>query len=236
MTQAPCAAPKVESRAKKCPGAGLRARGVRARPTREARPVSDSRTAVTGIETTYAGTLFRSRLEAKWAAFMTALGWNWTYEPFDANGYIPDFVVSGERPILIEVKPSVGVKEMEGYVPRLERALKGHWDHDLLIVGVSPLLPSNHHYGVPTHAAGLMGERWGETDDEKTWSWDEACWQSCYHVNHLGLAVTHSAMSFVGRPCGYYDGSTHLEPVDGEILADAWAAAANVTRWTKKVK
>jgi hypothetical protein len=50
--------------------------------------------------------LFRSRLEARWAAFFDSLQWPWSYEPLDLDGYIPDFFVdlNGEH-VLIEVKP-----------------------------------------------------------------------------------------------------------------------------------
>ena len=62
----------------------------------------------TGIPTTYKGIRFRSRLEAKWAAFFDLLGWAWEYEPFDLNGWIPDFVIKGQRhTVLVEVKPIV---------------------------------------------------------------------------------------------------------------------------------
>ncbi len=44
---------------------------------------------IRAIETVYAGTHFRSRLESRWAAFFDRIGWKWTYEPIDANGYIP---------------------------------------------------------------------------------------------------------------------------------------------------
>jgi hypothetical protein len=47
------------------------------------------------IETRYASVLFRSRLEARWAAFFDKLGEKWEYEPegFDLDGqwYLPDF-------------------------------------------------------------------------------------------------------------------------------------------------
>lgn len=46
-----------------------------------------------GIPTTHLGTRFRSRLEARWAEMFTMLEWRWTYEPFDLDGYIPDFVL-----------------------------------------------------------------------------------------------------------------------------------------------
>lgn len=41
---------------------------------------------VPAIPTKYNGINFRSRLEAKWAAFFDLLEWNWEYEPCDFNG------------------------------------------------------------------------------------------------------------------------------------------------------
>ena len=47
-----------------------------------------------------------ARLEARWASFFERdLGWSWTYEPFDADGYIPDFAIAGAAPLLVEVRP-----------------------------------------------------------------------------------------------------------------------------------
>lgn len=43
------------------------------------------------IPTTYKNTKFRSRLEARWAATFDLLHWEWVYEPFDLDGWIPDF-------------------------------------------------------------------------------------------------------------------------------------------------
>lgn len=60
------------------------------------------------IKTRYKGHQFRSRLEARWAAFFDMLGWSWEYEPLDYNGWIPDFAISGykgERTAIVEVKP-----------------------------------------------------------------------------------------------------------------------------------
>lgn len=56
------------------------------------------------IETIYRKYNFRSRLEAKWATFFDLCGWNWSYEPPEFDGYIPDFVI-GDRPTLVEIKP-----------------------------------------------------------------------------------------------------------------------------------
>lgn len=63
---------------------------------------------VKAVETEYAGVLFRSRLEARWALFFDLIGLKWEYEPdwfeFDQEAswlpersrrYAPDFLVSG---------------------------------------------------------------------------------------------------------------------------------------------
>ncbi|KAB1076690.1 hypothetical protein [Methylobacterium soli] len=56
--------------------------------------------------TRYAGTQFRSRLEARWAAFFDLAGWRWEYEPVDGEGWVPDFFLIGAAgPIPVEVKP-----------------------------------------------------------------------------------------------------------------------------------
>jgi hypothetical protein len=46
---------------------------------------------LTAIPTRYGGVQFRSRLEARWAAFFDLAGWRWQYEPIDLAGWIPDF-------------------------------------------------------------------------------------------------------------------------------------------------
>ena len=58
-----------------------------------------------GIPTFYKGIQFRSRLEAQWAATLDLLEWEWDYEPFDCKGWIPDFVLKGALPILLDAKP-----------------------------------------------------------------------------------------------------------------------------------
>jgi len=57
------------------------------------------------IPTKWNGVQFRSRLEARWAAFFTAIGWPWSYEPIDLQGYIPDFLLHLHEDVLVEVKP-----------------------------------------------------------------------------------------------------------------------------------
>jgi hypothetical protein len=68
---------------------------------------------ITPIETRYAGRLFRSRLEARWAVFFDKLGISWEYEPEgykleDGTWYLPDFRLTLMRKeYWCEVKPYI---------------------------------------------------------------------------------------------------------------------------------
>lgn len=61
-------------------------------------------TIIAAKPTLYRGVRFRSRLEARWAVFLTSLRVPWTYEPeIDGiSGYVPDFDIGL---CLMEVKP-----------------------------------------------------------------------------------------------------------------------------------
>lgn len=62
---------------------------------------------IKAIPTLYSGTLFRSRLEARWAAFFDLAGWQWDYEPFDLDGWAPDLKIKtvDHSEFLCEIKP-----------------------------------------------------------------------------------------------------------------------------------
>lgn len=67
---------------------------------------------IPAIETRAYGCKFRSRLEARWAVFMTTAGFNWEYEPegaqLAAGRYLCDFrvwVPDGPGAVWLEVKP-----------------------------------------------------------------------------------------------------------------------------------
>lgn len=74
--------------------------------------------------TKYSGVEFRSRLEARWAAFFDLAEWKWEYEPFDFQGWTPDFFVSwpckhsdcnGSHSLLVEVKPYTSIDEFKDH-------------------------------------------------------------------------------------------------------------------------
>jgi hypothetical protein len=94
------------------------------------------------IETEYAGYLFRSRLEARWAVLMDHLGRRWVYEKeeFDLDGewYLPDFWLpcptrqhSGAG-YWLEVKPEPLTKDERRL---LEKLVLGTGHHGMAFCG-----------------------------------------------------------------------------------------------------
>jgi hypothetical protein len=74
--------------------------------------------------TKYNGVQYRSRLEARWAAFFDLIEWKHEYEPIDLPGWVPDFRVEwacghsecdGSHVLLAEVKPYYSIKEFDGH-------------------------------------------------------------------------------------------------------------------------
>ena len=172
------------------------------------------------ITTTYDGIEYRSRLEARWAAFMKNIGWDIVYEPFDGDGYIPDFLVQGSRPMLVEVKPAVTLAEYEAAVPKAEKGLAAHWDHDILIVGASPLPGLDSWFGKYFPSAGILGEYVGGA---AAWTFESALW--CQGTDH-GLVVFHQLMDYIGRPCGCCKGHK-ARAASVPLLESFWADACN---------
>lgn len=74
--------------------------------------------------TMYNGVQYRSRLEARWAAFFDLIHWEHEYEPIDLPGWSPDFRVvfpcghsacSGSHSLLVEIKPYWRIEQFSGH-------------------------------------------------------------------------------------------------------------------------
>lgn len=177
------------------------------------------------ITTIYKGIEFRSRLEARYAAFFTRLGWPFTYEPFDGDGYIPDFAIHGPRPLLVEIKPAATFGDFEAPIGKVTNGVRAHWPHDLLILGVDPL-PILTSDAWPTWpAAGLLGEH----DGDGNWTWGTALWFSCGNCGQDG--VFHDHMTYAGRPCGCYQGDHYLNEPLSAYIKTLWDDATNDVKW-----
>lgn len=201
------------------------------------------------IPTKYDGIEYRSRLEARWAAFMRNIGWDIVYEPFDGDGYIPDFLVQGDAPLLVEVKPAVTQKDYEAAVPKAEKGLAQHWQHDILIVGASNI----RRMSGPVCISGWLGEYapWFADDngggfypreeweqlrrgyanrtytEMPEWEWGQADWTYCRQCRSYGVRATDRGWH--QRPCGH-DRDTYAF-ASPYRLKDAWADACNDVKW-----
>ena len=182
-----------------------------------------------GIPTLYNGITFRSQLEARWANFFDRLDWRWEYEPFEGHGYIPDFVLLGDRPVAVEVKPAHDLADMRQHTAKVDRGLSEDvWPHDVIIVGIVALmLGEQSTFGRP--ALGLLGEWNGGSR-----VWDEGQWHACTKCG--AQSFHHITQSFASRRCGHYDGDHYLGQPDVATTGGAWVLAGESTRWKPRRK
>lgn len=116
------------------------------------------------IETEYKGYRFRSRLEARWAVFMEALGMDWDYEPQgfrlgEGVNYLPDFWIPTYN-CWIEVKgPKVMPEDQrKAHLLAVESGspvilAQGQFELSVSDHGWLNLSPVCHvYYGTPTQA------------------------------------------------------------------------------------
>lgn len=189
---------------------------------------------IAGIPTVFRGVEYRSRLEARWAAFFDGIGWQATYEPFDGEGYIPDFVIAGEVPLIVEVKPAVTRAQFDAAIPRVTSGLRSVWQSDIYVCGMAPLPMLDNGWCVVDDSAGLILEHMGRYEDERWIGWepDIAQWFTCLRCKHV--AVRADMMHFGGRPCGHYDGDSFIGPMPP--IVEMWAEACNEVKWRGKPK
>lgn len=193
---------------------------------------------IAAIPTLYRGTQFRSRLEAKWAAFFDVLEWGWQYEPIDLNGYIPDFVLEFRRaPLLVEVKPALALpRELHDHKPKI---MASGWTGEAVIVGgklgtlsgdeyLCGILGSREHVPPETREY-VQACRYGlHAGDGLEWLWDDAALFWC--VPCRGPSLCQYNGSWRCRRCGVDDGQHRGNLPDG-LINDAWAEAGNAVQW-----
>ena len=133
--------------------------------------------AIKAHPTMYNGIMFRSRLEATWAAYFDLMRWEWEYEPIDLVGWVPDFYVkfpcrhsecNGYHELYVEVKPFRSVKEFER--TSAARFLK-NCDLQTCYPGYS--FPAVAYFGInPNVSEWEMGHgAGGGTEDLHNWRW-----------------------------------------------------------------
>jgi hypothetical protein len=190
-------------------------------------PSQDLGGAPSGIPTVYRGVQYRSRLEAKWAAFFDLLGWPYQYEPFDLGGWIPDFMLtSGPKPVLVEVKPIYEFSREAA-----EKVGKSRTTLEILFVGCI-LFDSED----PADSLGLgwLGVPYGdEPRPDSEWVWREAVFGDWSYppANPPVIGFTDwegGWMNRVGRGAGkYYWRNNEIIP----YINGLWNRAGNLVQW-----
>lgn len=175
-----------------------------------------------GIPTTYKSVRFRSRLEARWAAFFDLIEWDWTYEPIDLAGYIPDFGIRFEagRVLVLEVKPALTIEDLALAQRKVERS---GWPSEALLVGAD-LFESRS----TTPLVGLIGERVESPDDPKAFEWGPARLFRCISCDRISVLAEDG--SWACRACGCDGGNGHLGQILGG-LHEPWLESGNRVQW-----
>lgn len=177
------------------------------------------RQSIRAIPTTYRGVNFRSRLEARYAAFFDAVRWPWRYEPIDLDGYIPDFVLEFEAgPLLIEIKPRVTPCVTQA---ARDRICDAKWDGEAAI-----LLSSWNDDTGPHPSPGDFGERINDVPGE-VFAWGPARFAFCLSCGQATIVA--EDYSWRCRVCGVDDGNGHLG--GAELVSQSWVEAANRVQW-----
>jgi hypothetical protein len=178
-------------------------------------------TSAHAIPTRYAGRRFRSRLEARWAAFFDLVGWRWEYEPFDLSGWIPDFVLIGAATTLVEVKPIAELVDAVAYqacTKTADAVRRSNRRDEILLLG----------YAWPETSTGDLGLGWlceWYGGEPLCPNWDVAPF---HHAD--GLGFHHSSGRFESRITGVRRGSGCWGTFAPAPLAE-WAEAGNLTQW-----
>lgn len=168
-----------------------------------------------GIATKYAGVLFRSRIEARWAVMFDALKWKWAYEPLDLLGYIPDFILEmGGRQIIAEIKSDTDLEELRQYAPKIH--LSG-WIQEFLILGAR-LFDGD--------VIGAIGDDYC-VHEGGSLETDNAVVFRCLDCGDL--SVRSENLSWRCRLCHSNDGNAHVGSAEG--LVEMWAEAGNRIQW-----
>jgi hypothetical protein len=177
---------------------------------------------IAAIPTEYKGRVYRSRLEARWAAFFDRLELEFEYEPFDLGKWSPDFLLR-DISTLVEVKPltafdpNVWAKMIAAHK---ERGL----DQSLLLTMVAPKLDGVVYIGwlaIPwrdqTMTPLAAGIGWYPADSRPAFISDIVCYISNGFISAGGKSVKLEGFGF--GDCSNFPDSYH------DYTMEQWARA-----------
>lgn len=178
-----------------------------------------------GIPTFYNGSQFRSRLEARWAAFFDLVGWEWDYEPTDLPGWIPDFVlfnIHGHFAVYVEVKPISCKEELHNVQDKIDHALPGTFERssEVLILGMGPKQGWLRDTGSWNRWGVGPLEQYRLSEVEVPWRPVKACFDFCS-----------ADLDYRLRIIDLHDGNGFKDK-DAEIALPYWRDAGNKVQWS----
>lgn len=173
-----------------------------------------------GIPTMYHGRRYRSRLEVRWAVMFDFFSWRYEYEPYDLEGWIPDFALFGASEIIVEVKPTISLKEFG--TAKILAAMRGteKWGKEILLLGSTI---RKRDSGV---SFGLLGE-FGRDPEPGSYSFSRAILN--YYEEKWGFY--HEEGGWNDRMTGLYDGAHYLHNPDYGEVVELWNEAGNIVQW-----
>ncbi len=168
------------------------------------------------IPTKYNGIQYRSRLEAKWAAFFDIIKWKFTYEPYDLNKWSPDFKLTTEtgQNFLVEVKP----QELVNISLRLKIGEASNFADGMLIVNDSPF---DYPYPNCIGLTSLLGKTKNSKEEEDF----EFCTSVIMNIHGEGLGIYNL--------CNYNDEVHSRFDTETEFCLPMWTEATNQVMFLK---
>lgn len=168
---------------------------------------------------------FRSKIEAQWAYLFESFKWKWEYEPYELNGYIPDFIIKmNEVQILIEIKGDNDI--WKEYKPHLKKIRESGWKGNCIILGSTYKKSESHEGGI---SVGIFADKIDEIDEiDKIEKTDDII------IRYSGLD-----WDFGGEYGGHdLDFSVNywkrLDEKGFEKFEKMWSIAKNLTQWKGK--
>ncbi len=179
------------------------------------------------IPTIYNGRQYRSRLEARWAAMFDLMRWPYEYEPFDLDGWIPDFVLLGKGyhpKVYVEVKPAIIGRDLamfdtDKYYSALEDAGE---KSDLLLLGIGPVEETEDLLLCSGGVLGYLKEYCDGWVDGYAWLKYDKHWD-----------FGHDSMGYDGR---MFSGEDHEGACWHKNWRKLWNRAGNIVQWKAPVK
>lgn len=173
------------------------------------------------IPTLYKGIQFRSRLEAKWAAFFDLIQVAWSYEPVDFHGWIPDFRINDA---LLDVKPW---REFDRTIQEKIEESGAPIDKSYVLADepfIHPLVPFVRQIGWRWSGAPLLLAL-------------RATGGNGYSGEYLFIDLYVEDKLTAFPACGFYDegqptlGVEQWDLTTGVEIEKRWADACNQTQW-----